>query len=566
MTRTRAAGTLGSGLVVNTVESSTFVVLWSSGAVAASFGLAHISPQAFLLLRAAGTTVVAWGVASLIGSAVPRGRDLKTVVLAGLLIQVGYQGFFFLALANGITPGLLAVIIATQPLVMVLLTLRASVGRLAGVALGLTGVTIAVAADLTGGRVSAVAIGYALAAVTAISVGTLAQTSAPAAGTWVSLAVQSTVSTAVFGVIVACAGLGVFALSWTVVASVGWLVVVVSVAATALMYRIAHQQGAVAVSALMLLVPAATALEDYLARGVALSPPVILGGLVSVAGIAVLFSADRKSLLRSHAEICPQLTEQNPKERMMTTAPTTATADTYTVVRSLAESVAQSRAADNDFYRLWMTTRLLPAQVELFAVNFHAHVAPTVDRLTQTFVRPHDVEARAETIENIFDEMGHGHADQVHAALAERFLDSLLTAVNDGRPTRLAEATAPVLPTTRRLIDEGMDLFASDVHTSLGALMAQEWHAYTHLVKLYEGVRLYRDGYQDLDSFHEHCEFFYLHIGSAEKEHKIQSLASTARVCDTPEALAAMTSGLNRYLQLLEEYWTGLYVAIRAAG
>jgi hypothetical protein len=39
---------------------------------------------------------------------------------------------------------------------------------------------------------------------------------------------------------------------------------------------------------------------------------------------------------------------------------------------------------------------------------------------------------------------------------------------------------------------------------------------------LYEGSRQYIDVFETLDEFHEYCEYFYVHIGEAEKDHRFR--------------------------------------------
>lgn len=235
-------------------------------------------------------------------------------------------------------------------------------------------------------------------------------------------------------------------------------------------------------------------------------------------------------------------------------------------INELAYSVHEHKALRNSFYELWMTQRLNQGQVELFAKNFYEHVAPTVDRIALTFLRLGDLEARTETIENMFDEMGNGDPQRAHTLILKDYFGSLLSAVSGGKMT-YDDVTAPVVPSTTRLVERGRELFGSEhAAESCGALLAQEWHAYPQLVNLYEGARNYMDQYPDLESFHESCEFFYLHIGSAEKEHKIHSLSSAARICDTQEKLDLLERGFNSYLDELALYWDGLHEALVAMG
>lgn len=265
-----------------------FLPLWSSGAVAATFGLAYISPQAFLALRAAGAAAGTWILVALTRQRLPSRHQLRATVVAGLFLQVGYQGFFFMALALGISPALLAIVVSAQPLLTSLVDRHGCPRGIIGVLVGMAGVAIAVSGGLSAGEVTTWAVLCAVAAVASISIGTVIQARERHVGIWASLAVQSTVSVALFAVVVGVAGLGRFDFTAVAAVSVGWLIVVVSIVATALLYSIAQTRGALTISALMLLVPVTTAIEDFLLRGTTLTSAVIAGGAVTAVGLALV--------------------------------------------------------------------------------------------------------------------------------------------------------------------------------------------------------------------------------------------------------------------------------------
>ncbi|MGH3430037.1 MAG: hypothetical protein ACRDQZ_21125, partial [Mycobacteriales bacterium] len=91
-----------------------------------------------------------------------------------------------------------------------------------------------------------------------------------------------------------------------------------------------------------------------------------------------------------------------------------------------------------------------------------------------------------------------------------------------------------------------------------GALLAQEWLAYSMLVRLYEGVRHYKSFYLSEEEFHEACEYFYVHIGEAEKEHKIQAVRSAAQICTDETDLDMVRGAFQNFLGLTEQYWAGV--------
>jgi pyrroloquinoline quinone (PQQ) biosynthesis protein C len=227
-------------------------------------------------------------------------------------------------------------------------------------------------------------------------------------------------------------------------------------------------------------------------------------------------------------------------------------------IRTIAESVKQHPALNNGFYKLWMSQRLSAHQIELFARNYYERVSKTPDRIALAFLNMTDTRARAETVQNLYDEMGNGSPAHAHPIILREFLEKLLTRLH-GRPVRFAELQAPVLPSTRTLLSEGWKIFSRpDPAWVCGALLAQEWHAFTQLVNIYEGVRNYMDLF-DLEEFHESCEYFYLHIGSAEKAHKIHAVSTAAQMCETSKDLDLLRGGFDAYLNLLAENWEEIY-------
>ena len=77
----------------------------------------------FLFLRNVGTASVAWCVWLIRRDAFPRrAPQWRRVLTAGLLLQFAYQATFFLAIEAEIAPGLLALIVATQPLLTAAIT------------------------------------------------------------------------------------------------------------------------------------------------------------------------------------------------------------------------------------------------------------------------------------------------------------------------------------------------------------------------------------------------------------------------------------------------------------
>lgn len=243
---------------------------------------------------------------------------------------------------------------------------------------------------------------------------------------------------------------------------------------------------------------------------------------------------------------------------------------TKTKVESLAQTVFSHGALNNGFYQRWLNETLTFAEVEIFARNYWARTRRTATMVALSLLRANTLQARVEIVKNLYSELGGGDVHKAHSALLQRYLLDLLSRLAK-RPYSLQELEAgPLLASTQLFIDEQDALYAprglgrSESHV-LGALLAQEWLAYSMLTRLYEGARNYQHLYTHNDEFHEQCEYFHVHIGEAEKEHKVQAVKAAALECCTEQDLEGLKVGFNRFLSITENYWNGMALAMSAS-
>ena len=268
--------------------TALFVLLWSGGAIFARLGLDHASPFAFLVLRFALAFIALALIAGHSGVWLPE-RGLRwPTARAGLLMIGGYSLCYLLALAEGITPGVLATILGVQPiLTLMLLERSASPLRLLGLLLALAGLAMIVADSLLYSAMSIPGVLFALAALLCITVGTIAQKNLQQAPMR-ALPLQ-------YGLCL----LGSLALlpsqHWQVNYDIGlimpllWMGLVISVGAQLLLYRLIQAGNLVNVTSLFYLVPVSTALLDYLLLGNRLSLRALLGMGAILIGLALVF-------------------------------------------------------------------------------------------------------------------------------------------------------------------------------------------------------------------------------------------------------------------------------------
>ncbi len=156
-----------------------FVLMWSTGYIAAAAALHGSGPFTLAVLRFGGSALLI-GVWLLLRTA-PRATRTMLVhaVIAGLLLQAGFFGFTYAGLRAGVPPAAAGLITGLMPLTTalgaaVLLGEALRRGAIAGLALGLAGVLFVVVPDL---RAPGSLPGYAcmVLALLSLSLGTLYQ-------------------------------------------------------------------------------------------------------------------------------------------------------------------------------------------------------------------------------------------------------------------------------------------------------------------------------------------------------------------------------------------------------
>ncbi|MGH3973402.1 MAG: DMT family transporter [Pseudonocardiaceae bacterium] len=309
--------------------AAAFVVMWASGAIAVKFGLRDSDALTFLFLRAAGAMLISWLVWARVRDPLPTTRgEWCRVAAVAVLLQVGYQLAFFLALAQHLPAGLLAVIVGFQPALTALIT-RSGRSRMlwSGLLLGLVGVTLTVSSSLAmPGPAGHAGVVFGILALLAITLGTIIQGTICTTGTWASLATQTTISTSVMATVTATATTatattlrlptsGVFYLA------LAWMVIVVSVGATALLYIMVTATETVRVTSLFYCVPPVTTAMDYAVFGTRLTAVEIVGMALVVVAIAIIQTDQPRPAPASQAGSSSQAAPHIPAGRLLQVTP-----------------------------------------------------------------------------------------------------------------------------------------------------------------------------------------------------------------------------------------------------
>lgn len=274
---------------VSSAVPITFVLMWSSGAIFVELGLQSTEPLTFLALRLLFSMAIMWLICLRIRPAFPRTiSEWRNILITGLFLQAGYQIFFFDALAHQVSPGLLTIILGMQPILTALGGKeRISGVQWAGLLFGMIGLILVVADSLFIVKISIIGMASAVLSMLSMTVGTFLQkhttTSQPA-----NMAIQYTGSAIILTIM--AAGVEHFTVHWTIsfVLALTWMVLIVSVGATMLLYFMIRQGALTNVTSVFYGVPPVTAILDYVIFGHMLHAVTILGmGMIIIGLISI---------------------------------------------------------------------------------------------------------------------------------------------------------------------------------------------------------------------------------------------------------------------------------------
>jgi drug/metabolite transporter (DMT)-like permease len=272
-----------------------FVFLWSTGFIAAKFGLPYAPPLTFLVLRCAAAALVLLPAALLARAPWPQGRT-GHVAVAGLLMQAGYLGGVWSSIRLGMPAGVTALIVGMQPILTAacapLIGERVRPRQWLGLLLGLSGVALVVYTKTSLAGLSASAIGLCVLALLSITAGTMYQRRyCPSFDLRTGSMIQYAASVAVL--LPLAVGLEGFNLSLSTVAwnprfvgALAWSVLALSIGAIFLLFKLISRSEATQVTSLLYLTPPTTAVMAWLMFGEALNLAGLLGMALAVAGVA----------------------------------------------------------------------------------------------------------------------------------------------------------------------------------------------------------------------------------------------------------------------------------------
>ncbi|MCP4187393.1 MAG: DMT family transporter [Gammaproteobacteria bacterium] len=127
-----------------------FVLLWSTGFIAAKYSMNNADPFVFLCLRMSLTTLMLIPIIFLVGAKFPVGIwQHRHDMVTGFLLHCCYLGFVFWPIKEGVPSGIVAIIIGLQPLLTMALAAlfigeSLSFNKIGGLLLGFVGIAIVI--------------------------------------------------------------------------------------------------------------------------------------------------------------------------------------------------------------------------------------------------------------------------------------------------------------------------------------------------------------------------------------------------------------------------------------
>lgn len=272
-----------------------FLVMWSTGYVAAKFGLGYVEPMTFLALRFACVVVIMAGLFVILRPPLPKSpSEWMHLAIVGFLLQAVYFGMCYMSFHAGLSVGTLALILAMQPILAGLIAPRwageaVSWRQWAGLVLGLIGAVLVIVARTEIAAPSPIGFAFAVLALIGITGGSLWEkrfgvSHHPVTANLVGF------TAGLLGVVPFMVAFESLEITWTwqLIASLIYLIIASSLIAVGLLLAMIRAGEVSKVSALFFLVPPMAASFAWIILGEVM-PPVAWAGMF-VAGLGVFMA------------------------------------------------------------------------------------------------------------------------------------------------------------------------------------------------------------------------------------------------------------------------------------
>lgn len=276
-----------------------FIVIWSSGFVVAKYAFSGADSLYFLAIRLLLATAILFLLTLALRQPIRLSRaDFLVSLAIGIALHGLYLAGVWYAIELGAPSGLSSVITSMQPIIVSLVAVRLlgeplTRRQIGGLFFGLSGVILVVLPKLSqSGGFTAESLGFLFIALAGSTIATLLQKKV---GHSIPLMIGTTYQFLIAGIglltISLARGRTRFEITHTTVWAMVWAVLVTSIAAVLLLLWLLNRGSAAKVSSLLYLVPPMAVLQAFLLFHEKVSAQMVLGILMTAAGVAIVVSS-----------------------------------------------------------------------------------------------------------------------------------------------------------------------------------------------------------------------------------------------------------------------------------
>lgn len=287
------------GLITTKTAPVVFVLLWSTGFIGIRYGVPYAPPFTFIAIRMAVAAALLALIALIITKQITtRLHVVGKSALIGLAIHGAYLGGCFYGIKQGMPAGITALICSLQPVLVSVSSShffgeKLSLRKWVGLSLGLIGLILVVAPQLTKTNPDSLPLDGVVAVFIALMGGTVGTILQKKFGSGIEVLSGTAWQYGVTFLLMAALAVifeGDQSIEWSTsfVASLLWLIFAISIGAILVLYYLLARSSAAAVSSLYYLVPAVTAVEAYFLFGETITLVTALGSLITIIGVALV--------------------------------------------------------------------------------------------------------------------------------------------------------------------------------------------------------------------------------------------------------------------------------------
>ena len=258
----------------------------------------YTDPMTFLSMRFAGVLLILIPAVLIFKSVWPTPKQMSHIVMAGLLMQLVYLSGIWVAIKHGMPAGLASLIIGLQPVLTAIfaagISEKVSSRQWLGLVLGLLGVGIVLSDKISVAGVTLFTLGFTLMSLLAFTAGTLYQKKfCPVfdlrAGTLIQYGASVVAS------VVLMFMFEPMQVQWSIpmVGALLWSIGPISLGAMTLWFILLRNGAATQVSGLLYLTPPTTAIMAWVLFDELLTPTIMMGTAVTVAGVYLVTRSRR---------------------------------------------------------------------------------------------------------------------------------------------------------------------------------------------------------------------------------------------------------------------------------